>query len=66
MGKCVDDSYFLVMLDESNQGLWDIVHWSWKKGSENTVTFVANWGEDTEETVRISRKMANTLTKFST
>ena len=65
MGLKVNDDLFLKMLKECQSSMWDIVNYSFNRGSEYTVTFAEEANNLHEERVRISKRMADTLTKFN-
>lgn len=65
MGKRVDDEGFVTMLEEVASGYWDILNFSFNKGSEYVVTFVREADTAHKERVRISKRMAETMMKFS-
>jgi len=66
MGKKVDDMEFLALLNETASGVWDILNYSFNKGSEYVVTFVSEADKAHRERVRISQRMADALLKFNT
>lgn len=65
MGKRVDDVEFLALLNETASGMWDVLNYSFNKGSEYVVTFVSEADKAHKERVRVSHRMADTLMKFN-
>ena len=65
MGLKVDDNKFVDMMKEVASGTWDILNWNFNRGSEYTITFFEKAQEDIKERVRISKRMVEALTQFS-
>ena len=63
MGLKVNDSQFISMLKEVQSGYWDILNYSFNKGSEYVVTFVEEANKSHEERVRISKRLAGALSQ---
>jgi hypothetical protein len=65
MGKKVNDDQFVKMLKEVSSGYWDILNYSFNRGSEYVVTFVEEANRSNEERVRISKRMADAVKAFA-
>lgn len=65
MGKKVNDDQFVKMLKEVSSGYWDILNYSFNRGSEYIVTFVEEANRSHEERVRISKRMADAVRAFA-
>ena len=64
MGLKVNDSQFIKMLKEVQSGVWDVVNSSFNRGNEYVVTFAMVAEREHNERVRISKRMAETLTSI--
>ncbi len=65
MGLKVNDDMFIKMLKEVASGYWDIINYSFNRGSEYVVTFVEEANRAHEERVRISKRMADAVKAFA-
>lgn len=65
VGLKVNDDRFVKMLKEVASGYWDILNYSFNRGSEYVVTFVEEANRLHEERVRISKRMADAIKAFS-
>ena len=66
MGLKVNDDQFIKMLKEVSSGYWDIINYSFNRGSEYIVTFCEEANAAHRERVRISKRMADAFKTFST
>ena len=64
MGLKVQDDLGIKFLKQCLSGTWDVMNYSFNRGSENVITFVESANRDHEERVRISRRFADTLQTF--
>lgn len=64
MGKSVDDARFVKMLKEVSSGYWDILNFTYNRGSEYIVTFVEEANAANKERVRVSARLARALGSF--
>ena len=64
MGLKVSDDKFIKMLKEVSSGYWDILNYSFNRGSEYVVTFCEEANRAHQERVRISSRLANSLATF--
>lgn len=65
MGLKVNDNMFTKMLREVASGYWDILNYSFNRGSEYVVTFVEEANKAHTERVRISKRMAEAVKAFA-
>ena len=65
MGLKVNDDLFVKMLKEVSSGYWDILNFTYNRGSEYVVTFVEEANRGHQERVRISKRMVDAFKNFT-
>ena len=65
MGLKVNDDQFIKMMKQVASGYWDIINYSFNRGSEYVVTFAEEANRMHEERVRISKRMADAVKAFA-